>query len=338
MKRNIIILLTVALGFSSCFKEDEARPPNPKSPVEQKVIPLTQNYINQVYFRLSDGELPSINQKNEYDLCFSSVDTGTLIRLNSANFMKAAITNEGELEKVSDTVGLVWLFDKSDGNPDSTALIDWISIDGTDTSYVNKVYVINRGIDERGFPVGLMKVLFKKMSGDAYHFTYSNMDNTGMKDITVTKNPGHNSTQFSFEEEGFTDQLEPKTENWDLLFTQYTTLLYTDDGEAYPYLVTGALTNLNGTRVALDSTLIFNDIVLEDVLELSFSSEQDKIGYDWKELVGDPTGGDFYYKPRTDVNYLILSQRGIFYKLRFTGFYDPETGEKGYPTFEFQRL
>jgi hypothetical protein len=37
------------------------------------------------------------------------------------------------------------------------------------------------------------------------------------------------------------------------------------------------------------------------------------------------------------LNYVVLDREGYFYKLRFISFYN-NSGEKGYPTFEFQRL
>lgn len=324
--------------FSSCFKEDEPIAPHPKGDLKEEVIPLTQYYVNQVYFNLSTGEKVSMNQKNDFDLSFSCADTGYLIRLNTSTFMKAAQTEFTTLEQVTDTVGLKWHFDSSDGNPVSTVLYNWIEIDGSDTSYPEKVWVINRGINEAGFNLGLKKAVFNKIENGKYYFSFSNMDNSGKKEVVVEKNNNYNYVQYSFEENGFEIQTEPETTNWDLIFTQYTTLLFTDEGEAYPYLVTGTLINEHLTLVAFDSTMVFKDIELEDVLYLNFTSNRDAIGYDWKELVGDINGGDFYYKPKSNYNYFIKTHKGIYYKLHFTGFYHKETGEKGYPTFDYQRL
>jgi len=72
------------------------------------------------------------------------------------------------LEDVTDTVGLVWKFDKSDGNPDSTVFGNWISIAGDDTTYRNKVWVINRGIDALGNVLGLKKIKFNRLIGGKY--------------------------------------------------------------------------------------------------------------------------------------------------------------------------
>jgi len=338
MIKYTILFFIIATVLTSCFKEDDPIQPHPNSTVKQEIIPLTEYYIYQIYFNLATGEQVSTNQKIDFDLSFACDDTATAIRLNTSTFMSAVSTAYTNFEQVNDTSGLKWKFDKSDGNPDSTALYNWISIDGTDTSYLNKVYIVDRGIDEMGFKLGLKKVIFKKLVKNKYYFTYANMDNTEQKEVVIEKNPGFNYIQFSFENGGEIKQVEPESDNWDLVFTQYTTLLYTSEGDPYPYLVTGTLINPTGTEVAFDSTMTFNDVVLDDIYYLDYSANLDAIGYEWKELFGDINGGDFYYKTHSNYNYFIKSKQGIFYKLHFTGFYNTETGVKGYPTFEFQRL
>lgn len=337
MRQNILYIFIFSVLLSSCFKEDDPIEPHPKPDKAVEIIPMTQYYSYQVYFDLASGEQPSSNLKDDFDLMFASSDTGTLIRLNTATFMMAAETSFNEFESISDTAGLDWRFDKSDGNPDSTALFKWISITGTDTSFSDRVWVINRGINDVGINRGFKKVKFNSLKNDTYQFTYMNMDNSDPQEVYISKKTGYNYIQFSFDENAEVD-FEPERSAWDLLFTQYTTLLFTDEGDPYPYLVTGVLINETGTHVAFDSTMVFDDVVLEDILYLDYSTNLDVIGYDWKELYGDINSGDFYYKAHTNYNYFIRSKNGLFYKLRFIGFYDPETGEKGFPSFEYQRL
>ncbi len=95
---------------------------------------------------------------------------------------------------------------------------------------------------------------------------------------------------------------------------------------------------MKNTSVALDTISDFNEIALSDTNNFEFSSALDKIGYDWKELIGDVNTGDVYYEIRFNYNYIIKVNNLYYYKLRFINFYDPESGEKGYPTFELQRL
>ncbi len=339
--KNILVPLTgmllIFIGTTGCFKEDVKIAPHPVDTTKVEMIAMTQYYVNQVYFNLANHEQVSQNIKSDYDLMFSSIDTGFAIRLNSASFMMAAPTNATDFEQVTDTLGLDWRFDASSGNPDSLAFPDWMRISGSDTSYPQQVFVINRGIDGLGNPLGLRKVIFRKMVGDRYYFSYCRMDNSDLHEVEVAKDPGYNTIQFSFETNE-TVQTEPTTDNWDLLFTQYTTMLTTDEGQDYPYLLTGVLINTSDVAVHFDSTMVFNDVTVDDVLYLPFTRQPDAIGYDWKELFGDINGGDFYYKCRPNYNYFIQTRTGVYYKLRFTSFYEPETGEKGYPTFEYRRL
>lgn len=337
MKFNILLIILATVILSSCFKEEDPIAPNPKPNKEIEIIPMTQYYSYQVYFDLKEGEQISSNLKDDFDLMFSSSDTSSIIRLNTATFTMAAETAFQDFESVSDTAGLDWKFDKSDGNPDSTVLKNWITITDSDTAYSKNVWVINRGITDLGIHRGFKKIKFESLKNDIYHFTYVNMDNSDPRDIFISKKSGYNYAQFSFDENSEVS-FEPEKLAWDLIFTQYTTLLFTDEGDPYPYLVTGVLINETATVVAFDSTMIFDDVVLEDVLYLDYSADLDVIGYDWKELYGDINSGDFYYKARTNYNYFIRSNNDLFYKLRFIGFYDPETGEKGFPSFEYQRL
>lgn len=336
MFKNIAFILSLSILLSSCFKEDETMPVR-VNPVEIETIPMGQYYTYQIYFDFEQDSMVSSNLKSEFDFSFSSGDSSWVIRLNTSTFMKTAMTNQTDLTQVMDTTGLTWKFDNSNGDPDSTALFNWMSVSGSDTLFPGRVYVINRGINELGVNLGLRKIIFEKLENNTFYFRYSNMDNTGLVEASVQKDEGYNDVQYSLKT-GNIIQLQPQTYNWDLLFTQYTTLLYTDEGDAYPYLVTGTLINMNGTSVAFDSTMVFSHISLDDALSLEFSTRQDAIGYEWKELFGDINGGDYYYKPHENYNYIIHTNLGDYYKLRFVGFYDGETGEKGYPTFEYQRL
>jgi len=122
-------------------------------------------------------------------------------------------------------------------------------------------------------------------------------------------------------------------DRWSILFTRYTTMLVTDEGENYPYLVVGALLNPNGVTAARDTIHDFLDLDINDVADLEFTIQADVIGYDWKYYNFD--AGVYTIEP--DKNYVIRDRDGFLYKLRFVDFYSDE-GVKGYPTFEFVRL
>jgi len=344
-KLNIIVVLLILL-VTACFKEDALVPPHDSGNVETDTVAITEvngnhvdYYKKQVYYDLFSGEEISQNNKDTWDLGFEASDEGWHIVLNTSLFMYAANTGLTDFSQAIDTMGLKWKFDKSDGNIDSTAIGNWLTFSSLDSSLVFPVYVyvINRGYDDQGNQRGLKKVVFEELKDGQYSFRFANLDGSNEISAVVSKDPSVNFVCFSFDEAKESLVLEPGKYEWDLLFTQYTTLLFTDQGEPYPYLVTGVLSNRTDVLISVDSLYNFNEIDRSLAIEMDFSTDQDKIGYDWKELVGDVNTGDVSYVINPDITYLIRGQQGFYYKLRFIGFYNA-SGIKGFPSFEFQRL
>jgi hypothetical protein len=325
--------------LTSCFKEDEKVTPHDPGNVETVTIELMNDYRYQVYFDLETGEVVSANLKKIWDLAFDCSEDGWLILLNTSNFMLAAKTGVTEMGMVADTVGLDWQFDASSGSMDTLAIGKWVDFTSPDSMkiYSNEVYVIDRGYDEVGNLRGLRKVVFEAVTDTSYTFRYSNLDGSNENRFTVRKDPAVNYACFTFDEGGKQLDLEPPKDDWDLIFTQYTTLLYTNEGEPYPYLLTGVLSNPSGVQVAQDTLYEFTSLDLDAASSLLYSQALDEIGYDWKDVVGDVSTGMVTYVIVEGLNYVVKDGEGFYYKLRFTGFYN-NSGSKGYPTFEYQKL
>ena len=184
---------------------------------------------------------------------------------------------------------------------------------------------------------GLKKIQFDKLANDQYQFRFANLDGSDQHEFSVQKDLSTNFTCFSFADGGQQLFFEPAVDSWDILFTQYTTLLYTDEGDPYPYLVTGVLLNRKNVETVIDSLNEFSDITISETEGKVFSHVLDYIGYDWKDLVGDVNSGNVSYTIVPGRSYIIKNRNGFFYKLRFTGFYNT-LGEKGFPTIEFKLL
>jgi len=336
---SITGILSLFILLTSCFKEDEKVKPHDPGDVITKSIELTRDYRYQVYYDLGNNEVISTNLKKEWDLGFECSSEGWHIILNTSSFMVASNTGSDDFSAPIDTTGYTWHFDKSDGNLDSTAIGNWLTFSQPDSSkiYSNDVYVIDRGYDELGNLRGLRKVVFLSLEGDVYTFKYAKLDGSEETTFTVTKDPAVSFMCFSFDDGGKQLDFEPPRYDWDLLFTQYTTLLYTNEGDPYPYLVTGVLSNRQGVEVATDTIMDFQSINVNSVEQLEFTTIQDEIGYDWKDVVGDVNTGSVTYVIVEGLNYVIRDHEGYYYKLRFISFYD-NTGNKGYPTFEYQQL
>jgi hypothetical protein len=334
-----IYIISFFFLLTSCFKEDEKITPHDPGDVETIIIGLTNDYRYQVYFDLGNGEVVSTSLKKEWDLGFETSKDGWHIVLNSSNFMLAAGTGLTDFSIPVDTVGLIWKYDVSSGNTDSLAIGKWVDFLLPDSVkiYTNEVYVIDRGYDEAGNLRGLKKIVFQEFGDSTYSFRFANLDGSNEHSFTVTKDPSVNYSCFSFDEGGKQLYLEPPKNDWDLLFTQYTTLLFTDEGDPYPYLLTGALSNPTGVIIARDTLYDFSAINLDVATSLIYSPALDMIGYNWKDVVGDVSSGNVSYVIIEGLNYVVRDAEGFYYKLRFISFYSG-SGEKGYPTFEYQRL
>jgi hypothetical protein len=333
MRRTLFFfLLLLAVSLSSCFKEDEMVTPHPVGDLQTDTISLTENYLYQVYFSLDSGKTVSSNVRTQIDLGFDCSPGGWQVILNTSDFMKVADLGEVVFGQTYDTAGLKLSFDKSDGNPDSNAVGRWFTVSGSDTVSNHHVYAVSRGLDELGNPLGLYQVIFDSLSHGKYFFRYAPLSGGSGSAGVVAKLPGTHFVYFSLKT-GTVVTAEPPFQTYDLLFTQYTTLLFTDEGIPYPYLVTGVLLNRKLVQVAMDSVTDFSAITRDQARLMTYSSALDAIGWEWK-LYNFTTG---VYTIRPNLNYVIRGISGFYFKLRFSGFYNKD-GLKGYPVIEYQQL
>lgn len=334
-KKLFFVIAVLLVLLSSCFKEDERIQPHPRGNAVVDTIAMGQLYQWQFYYDLSQQKEVAKNDKNNYDLAFDCRAELGLIWLNTAAFMRIKHTSKVDFDAVKDTIGSPWRFDKSTYEVDSNAiglLYDTLSLKAD-----SEVIVVDRGIDAFGNYLGFYKFQLLNYDGQKYTLKFGSLKGTDSKIVEIIKNPEVNYTYLSFKGTPEVFDQEPAKEKWDLLFTQYTTLLFTDQGEAYPYLVTGILSNPYNVEVAEDTSLNFNSITLNQAKNLFYSSHRDLIGYDWKDVVGDVTSGNVSYVMRPNVLYVVRDTEGRYFKLRFVGFYS-KTGEKGFPAFEFAEL
>lgn len=328
--RYLSCIFFLALLLQSCFKEEALIPPHEQGDLEEGQVALGSFYENQVHFDLDQNLEVTSSSVLDYDLSFESNSGGWIIRLNTAKFMLAGNSLDTLFSAELLPEELEMKFDHSGGNPDSTAMAGWFET-LEDSTWSNRyVYLVDRGSDSQGNLLGLMKVRFD-IQGDAYVMRYASSDTGLDTTVLIERDPSMDKRFFSFED-GIID-IAPPPDQWSLLFTRYTTMLVTDEGEDYPYLVVGALLNPNGVSAALDTIHDFLDMDMDDILDLEFTQRADVIGYEWKYYNFD--AGVYTIEP--GMSYVIRDREGFFYKLRFVDFYSDE-GVKGYPTFEFVRL
>jgi hypothetical protein len=302
------------------------------------MIELTKNYNRQVYFDLSANKETANNDKIDFDLAFDSNSGEWMVWLNTATFMRIKNTELSNFEAIKDTIfGFKWKFDQSVGGLSSNALGYWYDTAQSIPVSKKDVILLDRGIDVFGNYRGFWKFQMLDADSNAYNIRFARLNGQEDTTIKILKKTGVNRIQLSFDKGGQTLNLEPPRFQWDLLFTQYTTLLYTDDNIPYPYIVTGVLTNPHEVTCYEDTLTAFENINRDYAVSLVLNNIADEIGYDWKMVVGDVTTGNVTYQIRPRTTYIIRDAVGLYFKLRFIGFYS-NTGEKGYPSFEYVRL
>src|SRR5690606_16342796 len=97
------------------------------------------------------------------------------------------------------------------------------------------------------------------------------------------------------------------------------------------------LLNPYRTTAGEDSSKGYANIDIDDILNIKFVSDRDVIGFDWKDF-NFLTPNTSVFKINSQKTYIVKTQQDQFWKLHFLDFYDPQNGEKGTPTFEFERL
>lgn len=330
MKR-IVLLVGLLTILNGCLPEENPIAPYPRGSVKTGKASMGSSYVNQVFIDFNSDSAVLTRKWDSWDLELESAPDGWHIWLNGAKSMGLTATIGTDFSSTPDVTSSVFINDASDGNKDSTAIGNWGEIsNGTILSKKN-VFVIDRGFNAAGKPYGRIKFQILSANETSYTFRYSKLDGSNDQTVTVSKDNRTAKTLFSFDIGGVPATVQPDDNSWDIVFTKYTYVFY--EPEYTPYSVTGALINTAaGMAVAIDS-IPFAEITSDKINFYTFSSDADAIGYDWK--VYNLNEGS--YAIRTKITYIIRDRKGFYWKLHFLDFYD-EHGERGTPTYEFQKI
>ncbi len=313
------VLLVGLVGMTGCFPED--KPILLPLPGKVQLMQITQgpDYERQYFFHFERGDTLG-SDYHSWDLCFSTSDRQVWI--NGGNMALVARTSAQSLYQVRDTQQLQWHIDAASWHPDSTAIGSWWSHP--------QVYVIDRGArfaaDRRWFKIKLQEV-----DGNTCRLQYALLNANDSAEVLIVKDLRKHYMYFSFDQGANPPFEEPDRDRWELLFTRYRHVFF-DQQPPLPYVVTGVLLNPS-VAVAIDSLNSFEEINDTMARSLHYVARRDAIGFQWKYF-------DFStqaYVVRPYVTYVILDQKGVYWKMRFIDFYN-DAGQKGYPTFEYQRL
>ncbi|HRP59739.1 MAG TPA: HmuY family protein [Vicingus sp.] len=323
MNLKLTYYLLLILTLTSCLKEETPLPMPEPGNIETVVIEIGFPYLNQVYYDCETNKVMATNTKYVWDLAFECTPLGYRVLLNNATGMLAANMGNVSFSSVNSTSGVTWLWDNPNGNLDSTAIGNWV---GT-----NNIYIVDRQYDDNGNHRGYKKIQFLSVDNNSFSFIYANLDGSNENTYTVYKNSTINFIHFSFDNGGQTLALEPEKNSWDLLFTNHH---HKFDNLTLPFVLTQALTNKhNGVLVAEDNNSNFFKITLQDTSNYTFTNYWNEIGHDWK--IRNSSDNSFTIDEKK--SYILKTTKGLYYKIRFIDFYN-NSGEKGYPTFEIQKL
>jgi len=326
IKTGSALLLSIFL-FSACEKID--RPYDLPLPgnVERAEITMGEDYETQVYFHFEDKKQYSENV-NEWELAFETAASSFLIRMNGGKQVQVFNTGSTDFSQSFTVNGISWRWDSPDGNPDSVVFREWINPATLISS--NLVFLVDRGPDTA--PERYKKVQVLSVDDKEYKMVFANPDGSGLINYSVPKDSSFNYTRFSFQAGGKLITTAPAKEKYDILFTRYRYIYY-EFIPPLPYSVNGVLINPYETSVAVDSVTSFENIDYNFAKTMTFRSDFDAIGFDWKAYNFTTA----YYEVNSYKCYVLKDHKGVYYKFRFIDFYNSQ-GLKGSPEFEFQRL
>lgn len=352
MKNNILPILGVFLVLlNSCLPQDEFTLLKPF----QGIVGTTTHsiYTHQSYFLLSDSLEVSSNLNNTWDLGFAAAENGSHVILNSADLLY--VSNLGAVDFTATTElpdSVAWVYDASSGNLDSLAINHWIDQSTNPFTYSQNVYVIAQKRASTYTPIKKFKLI--ELTNTYYKLVIDKLENSIPDTVVIEKNALVNYVGLSLRDVNYQVNMEPNKDHWDILFTQYASIIPDDNGTPTPYLLRGAF--INPSKISVAPFYITTDMVpeitnnseleesyLQDYFEnqlttipndTTFKTTRDIIGWEWKDVTVDEQANTAVYKADTRRIFFIKDSNGKVYKLRFFS-YKSIDGENGYPWMQY---
>lgn len=326
------------LVMLSCIPDENPVKPLDRGAVVESSVGIGPFYGEQIYFSLEKDSILKQNNIVYWDLGFACQPDRYEIILNFGKFMKATVIESDSFEDIDkENIEQIaddnWQFDNSEGKTDSTAIGQWWETNNGDIGSKRFIYIIDRGLNEKAKKQGFVKFQILKYDNKSYTVRFANLSDNEEHTVIITKNEDYNYVQLSFDGGGEIKNLEPQRDEWDILFSKYAQLLYTNEGDKMWYSVTGAYLNQNNTEAALLYSDDFQSIDIFAIDTLEFLNARNMIGHEWKYY--DMAASSYNVRP--DMIYIIKGVTGFYYKLHFIDFYD-DNGNKGFPKFEYKKL
>ncbi|MGY6562571.1 MAG: HmuY family protein [Luteibaculaceae bacterium] len=305
--------------LSSCIEKEIPAPPFERRGLTISQLFAGPNYENQIWYSLVEDRITGQVDRLEWDICFSTNPDAPWLKLNTSRVMQAAITNTSNFAAVTSDAGANFIHDFSSGFTDSLSAGPWWEH--------NKVILIDLGFTAQGAPLGRRKIKCS-INGSTVTIQYGNINAIEPKEISLTLNNVYANNYVSLMNETLL-QPEPPKGSYDLLFTNYTFQFW---NPFLQYLVYGVFL-ADGAKAKLMDSNTQAKVAAGNWEQVILPPHRDAIGYNWKTFSFDIMAFDIH----SDMEYLIRTNHGFFFTLRFVDFYN-EQGVRGAPKFEFQQL
>jgi len=334
MRTLLLPALLLCVGLAGCIPEDVPVAPFDRGNAQTRQVAMGSDYQTQIFFDFESDSVVATMPLTVWDVGVITAGERPALVLNSAKIMGASDMGAVDfMAPVSAPKTLPYRYDDPSGNLDSTAIGEWWSNADEAGNYTTRghLYIIDRGYDAAGKSQGYARLMVLGATADSCTLRCAALNGSGDRTITVSRDSSRTVAGIIFGTDPKAVDAEPLREEWDILFTRYTHIFRDPDFVAYS--VTGLLLNRWMTMVAVDSTRPFTEITSSDIGRYTLEPRRDGVGYGWK--VYNLNAG--LYTVNTGITYILRTSTGFYYKLHFTDFYN-DGGEKGYPTFEYQRL
>ena len=301
-KINYLSILLLA----ACFPKEDAVELTPR--INKSVMLDAGEYKNTVaFYSLDKAEVVAEASAMDWDFYIDE----ELIRLNYFRSMQVAKFDQS-WDKLEDTVGL----DFRNLTYDSyESMSQWELAE-------DQIYVVDYGLDNEFNPIGLTSVRFERTTTGVKIW-----QNAIGSDYETFEEVNEASFYYNIREKSTLDL--PKETEYDIAFGKYTDLV-TIDNITQDYVIYGAI---QGKALAYYENEPFDSVKTEQFNAIRLMNNKDVLGWDWKNY-NRPKDAYEIVDNRT---YLIMSNVGFKYKLRFVNFYNT-AGQSGHPTFEWELL
>ena len=172
----------------------------------------------------------------------------------------------------------------------------------------NGLYILDLGRNEAGESLGYARFYVPEVSDweAPFEIQIGPLDLSESEFINIDLDSSGSRLHFSaltLEQK----EIEPDLGTWELWLTQYTEIL----DEETQYLVTGILTPSPQVQVYQSTYELWDSLLISDWSNISFNSEWNEIGYDWKYY--NLCEGN--YSIDQDIIYCVKTQEGREYLL-----------------------